>query len=429
MEKLPKKVLIITYYWPPAGGPGVQRWLKFAKYLPEFDIEPIIYTPENPSYPLLDESLVDEVSDDLTVVRTKIWEPYQWANFFNSKSKAYHAGHFEQKKAQSWATKISVFIRGNFFIPDARKFWIQPSVRFLTQYLKENQIETIITTGPPHSLHWIGLQLKQKNPALKWLADFRDPWTQISYHKELRLTQWAQKKHLSLEKKVLTHADLVLATSFSDAENYRQLGAKKVETITNGFESEDFQFEKSRNEQFLLIYSGGLEIARNPLLVWQALAELRKENPSFAQDLFLHFYGRLSEEVLQSLEANQLMDCVQDFGYVSHKTSIEGVSKADLLLLTNFPNEASKGIIPGKLFEYMATENPILAIGPSGGDVEKILLETQAGQYFTPNQIQEVKKYILETYQNWQAGKTASQTKLYKKYDRKALTEQLAQWL
>src|SRR5690606_28843074 len=155
-----KKVLIITYYWPPAGGPGVQRWLKFAKYLPEFGIEPIIYTPENPSYPVIDESLLTEVSPGLKVVRTKIWEPYQIAEKLNPKNKNYKAGHFENPDKQSLLTILSVFVRCNFFIPDARKFWVKPSVQFLEKFMVENQIETVITTCPPHNLRLICLKLK-----------------------------------------------------------------------------------------------------------------------------------------------------------------------------------------------------------------------------------------------------------------------------
>lgn len=421
-----KQVLIITYYWPPAGGPGVQRWLKFAKYLPEYGIQPVIYTPQNPSYPLIDESLNNEVSPNLSIIRTKIWEPYQWANCFNSKSKMYQAGHFEPNKQQNWRTKLSVFIRGNCFIPDARKFWIAPSVRFLENYLKENQIDTLITTGPPHSMHLIGLQLKQKNKQLKWLADFRDPWTQISYHQSLRLTQYAQKKHLDWERKVIQTADAVIATSFTDAANYQALGAKKVETITNGFESTDFHFKKTKNQHFTMTYSGGLEMARNPLVVWQALKSLINENLDFAEDFQLHFYGRLSEEVQLSLKENELSHCVHNFGYVSHSASIEGICKADVLLLCNFPHVQSKGIIPGKLFEYLATENPILAIGPSGGDVGRVLEETHAGGYFTDLQFNEVKAYIWSVYQNWKNNRRTKTSSAYQQYDRKVLTEHLS---
>lgn len=421
------KVLIVTYYWPPAGGPGVQRWLKFSKYLPEFGIEPIIYTPENPSYPLIDKTLSAEISPDLKVVRTKIWEPYQIAEKLNPKTKDYKAGNFEKSDKQSFLTRLSVFVRGNYFIPDARKFWVKPSVKFLKNYLLENQIETIITTGPPHSMHLIGLKLKKKNPNLKWIADFRDPWTQISYHKELKLTEKSSKKHLELEKLVLKSADCVISTSFSDGENFRNSGAKRVEVITNGFEESDFRIGKFISNKFKITYSGGLEFARNPLVVWETLKELIGENQEFKSDFELEFYGNLSQEVENSILENGLENHLIKKGYVSHKDAIQGIKNADLLLLTNFPDEKSRGIIPGKLFEYLATGNPVLAIGPKDGDVAKILKATQSGGYFTHFQKEEVKSFILEEFKKWKTEDIRLPSSTIDQYSRKNLTQKLVQ--
>lgn len=423
-----KKVLIITYYWPPAGGPGVQRWLKFTKYLPKFGIEPIIYTPKNPSYPIVDESLLDEVSPDLKVVRTEIWEPYQIAERFNPKSKDYKAGHFEKSKNQSFLTKLSLFIRGNFFIPDARKFWIKPSVHFLQNYLSENKIDTLVTTGPPHSLHLIGLKLKQANPKLIWLADFRDPWTEISYHSELKLTKSAQKKHKFLEQEVLQNANCIIATSFTDAGNYQNLGAKRVEVITNGFEKSDFTqpLNYSPAQSFKITYSGGLEIARNPEVVWEVLQELVQENKEFAKDLEIEFVGNLSVEVENSITNFGLSQYLLKKGYITHKESIKEIRNSNLLFLSNFPDEKSKGIIPGKIFEYLATGNPILAIGPSGGDVERILRETDSGQYFTNSENEKLKSYIFSVYAKWKMGEKNHPSSAIYRYSRESLTEKLS---
>ncbi len=422
-----KKVLIITYYWPPAGGPGVQRWLKFAKYLPEFDIEPIIYTPENPSYPILDESLNKEVSPELKILKTRIWEPYQIAEKLNPKTKQYKAGQFEKAEKQSFLTKLAVFVRGNFFIPDARQYWVDPSVKFLKKYLSENDVKTVITTGPPHSMHLIGLKLKQIFPYLKWIADFRDPWTGISYHSDLKLISFAQKSHEIMEKRVLENADVVIATSFTDGKSYENLGAKRVEVISNGFEESDFgNSMKRQNSKFHITYSGGLEFARNPLDVWKTLDELTQENLAFQNDLALTFYGNLSLEVENSLKENNLSHYLDKKGYVSHNESIKGIINSELLLLTNFPNEKSKGILPGKIFEYMATGNPILAISPKGSDLEKILSETASGKSFDHSQKEDLKHYILEVFQNWKMGNQKPISPSVKNYSRKSLTQKLA---
>ncbi|WP_395093623.1 glycosyl transferase family 1 [Vaginella massiliensis] len=426
-----KKVLIISYYWPPAGGPGVQRWLKFTKYLPEFGIEPHVYIPANPSYPILDASLEKDIHPNVKIIRNKIWEPYQLAEKINPKNKAYKGGQFEKQENQSILSKISVFIRGNFFIPDARKFWIKPSIHYLINYIAEHQIQTIITTGPPHSLHLIGLGLKEKFPTLKWLADFRDPWTQISYHKELKLTKWSAQKHKQLERRVLQQADMVLATSFGDAKNFENLGATNVTVITNGFEAIE-RIRKEDHQHFDMTYSGGLEMLRNPLVVWQSLSELCQEITTFGEDVRLNFYGSLAADVKQSILDAGLQSIVREHGYVQHKDSLKAIQHANILLLTNFDNPQSKGIIPGKLFEYMATGNPILAVGPANADVQKILEETRAGIYFLHDEKSKIKTFIQQQYLLWLKNPEAVYSpniEAVKQYTRRNLTERLVELL
>ncbi|GGF04072.1 Glycosyltransferase Family 4 [Chishuiella changwenlii] len=424
-----KKILIITYYWPPAGGPGVQRWLKFTKYLPEFGYETFVYTPENPSYPILDETLAKDINPEVKIVKNKIWEPYQLAEKLNPKNKAYKGGHFEKKENQSFMSRLSVFVRGNFFIPDARKFWVNPSVNYLKDFLQKENIDTIVTSGPPHSLHLIGLKLKEQLPTVKWLADFRDPWTQISYHKELKLTSWAAKKHENLERDVMQKADVVLATSYADGENFKKIGAKRVEVITNGFEQVKQKVEKDQSN-FNITYSGGLEMLRNPIALWKALAEILQENNSFREDLKLNFYGSLADDVKQTIIEAGLNTNLVVHGYVSHQESLDAINKANILVLTNFDNEASKGIIPGKLFEYMATENPILAIGPEDADVEKILSKTKAGDYFSHQDVTQIKLFILCIYKQWLANpnqKFETNEIELQQFNRKNLTKKLVE--
>lgn len=175
-----KKVLIITYYWRPAGGPGVQRWLKFVKYLRDFNIEPIIYAPENPTYPIIDTKIGDDLPSDIQIIKYPIWEPYKLSSVFSkNKTQKISSGIIPRKKI-SLTEKIMLWIRGNLFIPDARKFWVKPSVAFLSEFIQNNDIQTIITTSPPHSIHLIGYYLKRKFPDIKWITDFRDPWTTIA---------------------------------------------------------------------------------------------------------------------------------------------------------------------------------------------------------------------------------------------------------
>ena len=423
-----KKILIITYYWPPAGGPGVQRWLKFTKYLPEFGWKPTVFIPENPSYPLLDESLSNDLSPDLETIKTKIWEPYQLAEIFSKKNKKFKSGQFDIGENQSFMSKLSIFIRGNFFIPDARVFWVKPSVEYLKKYLKENHFDALVTTGPPHSLHLIGLELKKYFPNLKWIADFRDPWTEISYYKHLKLTKWADKKHRTLEEKVFKNADITLATSPTDAENFRKKGANAV-CITNGFDENELIAEKSKTEKFTLSYIGVLEQLRNPENLWEILNALVEENADFSKDFELKFVGRIDDKILQQIESSALGKKVNLCGYLSHNRAVEEMSNSDILLITNFDRDSSKGIIPGKLFEYLAVGKKIVSFGPKESDVADILKETDSGKHFGYTDNQEIKNYILEIYQQWKTGNLEANQQSILQYSRRNLTKKLSEIL
>ncbi|SEF47801.1 hypothetical protein SAMN05421847_0094 [Halpernia humi] len=422
-----KKILIISYYWPPAGGPGVQRWLKFTKYLPEFGWKPTLFIPENPSYPIIDKSLENEVSPDLEIIKTKIWEPYQLAEKFGKDNKKFKAGQFDVKENQTWKSKLSIFVRGNFFIPDARVFWVKPSINYLKKYLAENHFDAIVTTGPPHSMHLIGLGLKKEFPNLKWIADFRDPWTEISYYKHLKLTNSADKKHKNLEQKVFQNADITLATSFADAENFRRKGANAI-CITNGFDKMEVEVEVE-TEKFTLSYIGVLEQLRNPENLWQVLKDLIAENREFSNDFELKFVGKIDDLILNKLENSTLKNSIKNVGYLSHEESNLEMQQSDLLLITNFPEEKSKGIIPGKLFEYLQTGNTILSFGPKNADVEKILNETNSGKHFSFEDSENLKQFILEKYEEWKRGETSLIERNISQYSRRILTKKLVEVL
>ena len=295
-----KKALIITYYWPPAGGPGVQRWLKFVKYLPDYNIQPIVYCPKNPSYPIIDESLTKELSKDIVVLKQPIKEPYKLARLFSKKAAStISSGVIPKEKKQSVIEKVMLFVRGNFFIPDARKNWVKPSVDFLTDYIQKENIETIITTGPPHSLHLIGLQLKQKLD-VKWIADFRDPWTTIGYHKKLKLTKASQLKHQDLELKVLNSADQLIVTSENTKREFEFKTNQPITVITNGYDTTISEKPK-KDSKFTIAHIGSLLSERNPKHLWEALSELINENEVFKADFELKLIGVVSDDVLQEI--------------------------------------------------------------------------------------------------------------------------------
>ena len=421
----PKKLLIITYYWPPAGGPGVQRWLKFVKYLPEFNIQPIVYIPENPTYPIIDEGLQSEVSEKAIILKNKIFEPYGLASFFGkNKTKKISSGIIPNQKKQSFLEKTLLWVRGNLFIPDARFLWVKPSVNYLKKYIEENNIDTIVTSGPPHSLHLIGLRLK-KELNIKWFADFRDPWTTIGYHKALKLSSSAEKKHKELEHEVLNSADTIIVTSKTTKTEFEAITSKPIEVITNGYDAEKIE-KQPLDEKFTLAHIGSFLSERNPRILWQALQELVIENADFKNDFRLKLIGATSQEVLDTIASFQLNDYVQNLGYVSHQEAIEHQRKSQVLLLIEINSSDTKSIIPGKLFEYMVSERPIIAIGPEGSDFAEIITATNTGVFFTYDEKEKLKALLLKYYQEYQNQNLKVHAVGLQQYSRKSLTEQLS---
>ena len=377
-----KKVLIISYYWPPSGGAGVQRWLKFVKYLPQLNYEPHVYTPSNPEAPAQDPSLEKDVPREAVIIKRPIFEPYTLYKKFTGKKGNINAGFLseDEDSRMKFTEKLSIWIRGNWFIPDARVFWVRPSIRFLRRYIKEHQIDTVISTGPPHSMHLIAMALKKKLP-IKWIADFRDPWTNIDFYKDLMLTKSSDKKHHKLERKVLQQADEVIAIGKTMAGELAEVAGKKVHVITNGYDESDYTssgFHTSDN--FEILHIGSINPDRNHRIFWQGLKALCDEKPDFSKRLKIKFIGKLDYVVHAAIEKYGLKAHVELIPYLPHEEVLNHFSTATVLYLpfNNTPN--AKGVLTGKFFEYLAAQRPIAAIGAVGGDAHDILLKTQAGQ-------------------------------------------------
>ncbi|MFD2188967.1 glycosyltransferase family 4 protein [Aquimarina celericrescens] len=420
------KILIVTYYWPPAGGPGVQRWLAFVKYFREFDIEPVVFVPENPTYPLKDESFLAKIPNGVTVIKQPIFEPYKFAEFFSKKeTKTISKGIISGATKQSLIQRLLLYIRGNFFIPDARKFWIKPSVRYLKNYLSENKIDLVITTGPPHSVHLIGMKLK-KQLGLKWITDFRDPWTTIGYHEKLKLTKASMMKHKTLEKEVLNSTDQIIVTSFTTKEEFEEITDRPISVVTNGYDQEEIS-EAFLDTTFTVSHIGSLLSGRNPKKLWKALHDLTLENQDFAKAFQLQLVGAVSDDVLISIKEAGLKDFIDLKGYVSHKEAIQIQRSSQILLLIEIDSAATKCIIPGKLFEYMVSKRPILAVGPKDADIAKLIKETNSGCFFEYHEYKSIKYQILEYFKQFQEGKLYAEVKGIEKYSRRELTKSISE--
>lgn len=375
-----KRVLIITYYWPPSGGSGVQRWLKFAKYLPESGWEPVIFTPENPDFDLQDESLAKEIPDQLEVIKFPIWEPYQLFSKVKRKSKT-HPGRLLEQKDRGFLEKAAIWMRANLLVPDPRVFWVKPSVKFLTDLAKSGQFQAVITTGPPHSMHLIGLELKRKT-GLPWVADFRDPWSQWEFLDKLPMTDLVRRRHQSLEQSVLNEANAVLTISPTFQHDLEKLAQRKINLLTNGYDPADLPADfspKAKKERELhLVYSGVIDSIRNPIPVLKAMKE---EFVETGEEVRMTFVGKVSEQVRDFVQADAWLSGRVFFpGYVSHGEVFGFYAKADALVLILTDTKNAQGNIPGKLFEYLATGVPVLALGDPAGDSAKILQEAGGGE-------------------------------------------------
>ncbi len=416
-----KKVLIITYYWPPTGGAGVQRWLKFSKYFQKFGWEPVIYTPSNPDFPINDDTLLKDVPQNITILKTQITEPYDIYRKIMRKKKTetVNQGFLSEGKENTLMQSAMILVRGNFFIPDARKFWIKPSVSYLSDYIQKNKIDAVISTGPPHSMHLIAMGLKQKFN-LPWIADFRDPWTQIDFYSQLKLSSWADNKHKKLENQVLTLANKVVTVSPTCGTDLEKLGSRKVDVITNGFDTDDFLFSNDLKmlDGFLFHHVGALNKDRNPYTFWKVLGDLCKENANLKKDLIIKFTGKTDAIAFESLKQHGILDNAQKTDYLPHSDVVKLMVQSPVLLLplNNTPNNG--GVLSGKLFEYLAAKRPIFGIGLPDADAAAILKETQAGTMVHFDDYEGTKKAVLELYQKYKSNQLFINSTSIDKYSR-----------
>lgn len=427
-----KKVLVITYYWPPSGGAGVQRWLKFIKYMREFGWEPVVYTVLNGEMPVIDLSLEIDVPKDLTILKTPIWEPYQLYKKFigRKKSDKINASFLSENKKTGIAEKISIWIRGNFFIPDARKYWIKPSINFLSDFLSKNKIDFVISSGPPHSMHLIALGLIKKYPKLKWIADFRDPWTNIDFYEKLMLSKWADKKHHHQELNVLHQANVVLSvgkTMSNDFLNsYKNDGGKfldKFQVISNGFDETDFLISHTHlDKKFSIAHIGSLVKDRNPTILWKVLSKLVNENSEFKNQLEIKLVGKIDIYIKEQLQLFGLTQYVNKIDYLAHTEVLIEQQKSKVLLLLINSTKNAQGILTGKFYEYLASHRPILAIGPTNGELADVIEKSNSGIICDFNDELALEKSILIFFKGEEKVRNMKEVN---KYSRKELTRQL----
>jgi len=426
-----RKVLIITYYWPPAGGITVLRCLKIAKYLRDFGWEPVIYTASNAQYPYLDPSNEADIPDGITVLRQPIFEPLHLFKKLSGRKPSdplTNVVHVRDKKAKL-ADRLGIWIRANFFIPDARAFWIRPSLRYLTQYLKDHPVDAIFSDGPPHTNTVIACELKKRS-GLPWLADFQDPWTQVDYYPLLGIKGRADRKHRAMEQDVFETASAMTIASPSWKTDLESIGAKNVSVLYYGYDEADFEdIEPVNSDVFTIIHTGLLGFDRRPDPLIDALAELKRESPERVEKMRVVQFGELDYSVKQRFEQAGLADLLQVGGIIPRKEALKALVSAGLLLLPLNRAENAKGRMPGKFYEYLRAKRPILALGPENSDVASILRDTGHGQMHEYSDVSGTKKSLLTAFDAWEKGDVFKSSDHIKRFSNSEQTRVVADLL
>ena len=430
-----KRVLIISYYWPPTGGSGVQRWVKFAKYLPEEGWQPVIYTPENPEQLAKDTSLEAEVPEETEVIKTHIIEPYElYKKVLRKSGHSKEAVEVNPVNAQhkSLLQKAAMWVRGNLFRPDPRCLWIRPSVRFLKKYLAEHPVDLIVSTGPPQSMHLIGLRLARET-GLPWIADFRDPWTRIFYFKHLQMTKATERWHEKMEKKVLDEASAVVAVSPLVQQEFQAMTDTPVELITNGFDEYDFEGSECTEayggpeKNFTITHTGLFAADGNPTVLWDVLSEKCAKDEQFRKLLKIKLIGKNDEQIIKALEDRGLKDMLEDMGYQPHSAAVQEQRTASVLILPLRKEPEYKAVLPGKLFEYLASFRPVLGIGQTDGAMAMILNETKTGKVIDWEDKEGISEYIEKCWKMHLEGRLTTEGADLSHFTRRSITRRMVQ--
>lgn len=402
MPSIVRHVLYISYYFPPSGGSGVQRTLKFVKYLPEYGWLPHVLTvdPASAAYPDLDPAMEREVPENVVVTRTRSWDPYRWYGALTGKSKADAVSvGFLSDRPPGRFERVARWVRANLFIPDARVGWVTYAIRAARVVVEAQRPDVIVTTGPPHSSHLIGRSL-HRSYGIPWVADFRDPWSDIDYLGSLPMSGWASRLNRGLEQSVLDEAQCVVAVSPAVQRAFAGRTSTPCVTLYNGYDESDFAQEPhAAAGHFVITHVGNMNADRNPRALWEALATLR------IPGVEVRLVGHVDASVRRDVEHMGLASQVSYLPYVPHREAVRHMLGAHVLLLPVNRVSAANDIIPGKVFEYLAARKPILALGPTEGETAQIVREAGAGQVFDYDDAAGVTSTLLAWAKQWQAGR------------------------
>ena len=393
-----KKALIVTYYWPPAGGPGVQRVVRFVRYFRQFGWEPIVLTVKNGDYPAIDETLHKQLPENLRIEKTDILEPYAIYRKFTGKSAEEKIPTFvlSGKSSDSKKDRLAKWVRGNIFIPDARIGWIPNAVRAGSKLIREENIDLIFATSPPHTVQLIAKKLAKRHK-IPWVADLRDPWTEAFWAEEMKKSRLADAIDRKLERSVLQQANLITTVSEGLGKIFLQKGALACEVIHNGFEPKPPQPLKS--DKFMLLFFGHLNKSQNPETLFRSLCTLPD---AIRENLKIVFVGRIFEGFAGLFEKFGQQLAIERRNYMPLDEVLAFARSASILLHPMISATYIEGVIGAKMFDYLSLQKPILTLGEKNGIVREVLQETESGEIVEYADLQGIADFVLEKYKIWQ---------------------------
>ena len=430
-----KKVLFCAYIFPPLGGSGVQRSLKFVKYLRKYGYEPIVLTiGENNKRISYDTSLMKEVLEDIMVIRVNqdIFLPellsknqqQEIINLYGGIVQSYEWLDKYQEIQEQYATQ---------FIPDNQIIWVNECLRTIEGLVDLTQIDVVFTTGNPFSTYLLGYYLKGKY-GMRWVQDYRDPWMTNKYYMKNYYKGWKRTEDLQriLEKSLTRKADAIITVEEALREEYTDeydILPEKVFAIMNGYDEEDFCEIESipDNSRFTLCHNGTVYIDRNPIKVLLVINELIQEGKILPTEIQWIFNGEVEKSWKEKMDALDKYQIIHYNGYLSHAKSISIAISSDILVMLGVSGEDLPTGCSGKIFEYMRMMRPILNLS-SDRTSKEVISRTQTGESFGYDDSEGIRRFILQHFEAWKTGENdfqCDQSEIVK-YSREYETKLLA---